>query len=581
MLAINSASQDNTTNHNEQKEGMNGNLNDIKASGICTPTIPASTISELKKTQNVTESTDINNDENDDIDMDSDNNAASNISLYYDLYSYIFEFIPDLKSLASAVLVCRTFNRVIEENMDKFASGISRSYIQNINNSTWSTPSSSECEEMEDCECGAHKIFPISEGNLKIWLRYVDRNVSQIADITVLSKLTASLNILYSKYNEIHYWAQYILSKQFTNLFKNSVLVQRLQILEPTLFHQVSVLHNMYAALKTKPADATKVLGAFWKRICITSTPLPDMLRMTYKVTEIKTGVRTFNINSKQVFLYNLEQYYLFELIKYYVNWKAGFFVAGGAILTSLIAEIQHTTRSDLDIFAFGMGSDEFDNHIEIFELNLMNDSVSFTFKRSSFGTRTIELGVGVTIQFIFICKVETISSILNGFDHSILGVAYLPDKNTLVCTNAFLKSLDFGHSFIYTANNNKRILFLSLIQRLRKYARKNLKHFIVPTSVDLQLIEDLLNLELCPELQFIEEYDAEQLQDIQLIEEYDVELLKEPQQEQPDMKLCNNISEKIQYIWNLTDIHRMGFGYGICNFDFGAIKSKIFASYR
>ncbi|CAF3625967.1 unnamed protein product [Rotaria socialis] len=209
-------------------------------------------------------------------------------------------------------------------------------------------------------------------------------------------------------------------------------------------------------------------------------------------------------------FLENFVSKYDYDLWKDLIDWNL-FIVAGGSIVSSLLADHQKENTSDIDLFFFKEETHLFKKAVNQLE-NRLQDRY-FVRRRTKWPNKLIQFDLfrkytisdilnGKTFIPTAIIQVIhptmqpiSISRILHAFDLDICSVAF--DSKTIITTFVGIQALNTGHATCYTVPISKSH-YMRRVPRYRKYLQRGF-NIIFPTEFDTNTLYNTI-IEDCKE---------------------------------------------------------------------------------
>ena len=267
-------------------------------------------------------------------------------------------------------------------------------------------------------------------------------------------------------------------------LFKNSPLAHYIKLFLPFAYNNIKddfihslKLHefrNYIRSIKTQSNKLETVFSSLWFRHHITN--------------EYTTTSQLYQ--DKDEILDYLQTNYAYYIWMRWIDWRS-FLICGNAMLSALI-DLQPSQNSCIDIFSFGLGLYDFYDKITEFQMTLrkydiryhichLNDYM-FTFilmLHRGLGTNVPD-GLQfklVKMQFIWTCKMASISQIMLNFDLGAVQVALQPYP---------VNRIHFTDAFLYFLKNSQCIVYKPNVNKIKLYQDKGITNFLFKSKTDL-----------------------------------------------------------------------------------------------
>ncbi|CAF1239886.1 unnamed protein product [Rotaria sp. Silwood1] len=216
-------------------------------------------------------------------------------------------------------------------------------------------------------------------------------------------------------------------------------------------------------------------------------------------------------------FIENLTCRYEYDIWGPYINWDT-FIIAGGSVISSLLAEPLTKNTSDIDLFFLQQNSRLFKTAVN--ELENQLQSKYFVRRKTIWSNRLIQFDLyrKITINDIFngnnfspsiiiqlICPTLypiTVSRILHSFDLDICACAF--DSKRVLISFSCLQALNSGHTTCYAmpVTNSQ---YMRRVPRLLKYQQRGF-NILCPKEFDINAFLTT-SIENCNESQFERTY--------------------------------------------------------------------------
>ena len=225
------------------------------------------------------------------------------------------------------------------------------------------------------------------------------------------------------------------------------------------------------------------------------------------KIIKVSNVFKIGLVNNESFMLKCAENYHQFEknfqslyhFDKWFdlINWNY-FVISGSSVLASLINKNwTQDKKHDVDIYSHSINYITFKQHINKLHLTLRN--LCFYEYKDHRHLVTFTLSIKnrkIILQFIHTCHTITLSTlnkIIENFDLDICQVLYNVNDKQILCTGAFIQSLQTEYIIPYylisnVTNQNTHI------SRIKKYIRKGFNKLLLPKKMSIKQFEYLLN---------------------------------------------------------------------------------------
>ena len=213
--------------------------------------------------------------------------------------------------------------------------------------------------------------------------------------------------------------------------------------------------------------------------------------QITFKLTPV--------INADQ-FKNNFEHVYFFSEWSRFINWNY-FIISGSSVLANVINKNwTDEPHHDIDIYSHSISVIDFRQFINKIYLLLRQFGYLVTYdERGTLITFVLRINnfKRIRLQFIFTCKTITaltLNKIIENFDIDICQILYNVKENKILCTGAFIQSLQTEYIIPYRLIIHKSINQTKHISRIRKYFKKGFENILLPKSLPIASFEKLIN---------------------------------------------------------------------------------------
>ena len=163
------------------------------------------------------------------------------------------------------------------------------------------------------------------------------------------------------------------------------------------------------------------------------------------------------------------------------------FFIAGGSVISAII-DSKKSNNSDVDIFCNGLSLNEFSIAIKKFQSKLIKHRIGhhMTFLNESIFTFVLFCKETdddytdytiVRLQFIWTCKMSTVTETLLSFDLVAAQIAFKPYP---------VNHIYFTDACLYFLKTHKCIVYNAINYRIKKYEEKGINNFLFKSTKDL-----------------------------------------------------------------------------------------------
>ena len=267
-------------------------------------------------------------------------------------------------------------------------------------------------------------------------------------------------------------------------LFKNSPLAHYVKLFLPFTCNNIkdSFIHSMklhefrnyVTSIRIKSKRLERVFSSLWFRYHITN--------------EYTTGLQVYQ--DKDDIIDYLQNNYAYYIWMRWIDWKS-FFIGGDAILSALI-DLHPSQNSHINIFSFELGLYDFYDKMTEFQMTLrkhdirhhlyqLSDSI-FTFILMLHRGSRINVPQGVefklvTIQFLWTCKMTSISQTILNFSLGAGQIAFQPYP---------VNRIHFTDAFLYFLKSSQCIVYKPDVNRIRRYQDKGINNYLFKSKTDL-----------------------------------------------------------------------------------------------